>query len=112
MKQERVIDQSKLPENAHFLDGIGSCAWFSFGGLKEGGMLISRYNEYQELDFSGIYTLPEGFKPAEDFSFDYDCNCSLCHIVQKDKRFKVTLIKPCKIDERENTSSSQMVHLA
>ena len=101
---------NKLPEHAQLLDGIGSRAWFSYDGVHPKGIIISRYNEKQEKDFQGVFTIPKELKPDAHFTFDYDCNCAFCHVVQDGKRYRIELVKEVQGDDE--TSSSQMAHSA
>jgi len=106
MKKPQALTGDKLPESAQLLKGIGSSAWFDYVKRTPEGLLISRYNEQQELDFQGIFAIPKGFDPDTSFSFDYDCNCLYCHVIQNDIRYKIELIKEAQ------TNSSQRVHSA
>jgi len=108
MKNPKALTGDKLPKEAQLLKGIGSSAWFHYVKRTPQGLLISRYNEQQDIDFQGIFGIPEGFDPEASFSFDYDCNCLYCHVIQKDIRYKMELVKEAQI----TTSSSQRVHSA
>ena len=108
MYKRQAITGGNLPKEAQLLSGIGSSAWFHYVKKEQDGIVISRYNEQQLLDFQGVFTIPEGFDPTQTFSFDYDCNCSFCYVLQGGERYKITLVREVKPE----ISSSQMVHSA
>lgn len=88
LQQERR--RLSLPENAQFLDGIGSQAWFYLDPkpLGTGIFRICRYNPFGELDYEGVYSSDQ-FDVSRPYRFIYDSNCSYCHIWQGGKKIKL-----------------------
>lgn len=88
--------QKKLIIPCHFLtlEGVGSSAHFEFitnEVLPKNHFRIKRYNEQLEEDFDGVYFSNE-FNSCISFDIVYDSHCAYCHILQKDKKIKLTLV--------------------
>ncbi len=101
-------DEANLPDNVHFLEGTGSCAYFHLEPLSETKGIVRRYTEFGKQDFEGIATLPSGFSITKEYTFVYDSNCSYCTIAQGDSFFRLELIA----QEQTALSSRQKVHSA
>lgn len=84
-----VVNQ--LPENAHFLSGTGSSAYFHLDVTSDTKGVVRRYTEFGELDFEGTTRIPQAFSPAETYNFMYDSNCAYCTIEQSGLRFRLEL---------------------
>ncbi len=82
-------------KNACFLSGIGSSAYFTLNNYSEESVFeITRYTEYGELDFRGLFKVRESyFDISEEYRFVYDSNCKYCHIEQKGQKIRFDLIK-------------------
>jgi len=105
--QARLLPE--LPINAQKLSGTGSNAWFELVSerLSNDFFRIKRYNDYYELDFDGVYKASAYFNPSEIFEFTYDSNCAYCHILQNDKKIRLT-----KVAAYKDFNSLQKVHSA
>lgn len=91
-KKKRAIP--KHLENAHFLSGIGSGAYFMLSDSAEQALYeIRRYTEYGEEDFAGFFRAIGNFDSAEQYSFVYDSHCKYCHVEQFGKRIRLDLVK-------------------
>lgn len=76
-------------ENATWLGGIASGAWFKIEDkINTETYKISRHNALGKKDFEGLFIIKEpDFKPLEDYLFIHPTNCEEAHIQQKDKTF-------------------------
>ncbi|MDH7445092.1 DUF6695 family protein [Aquimarina sp. 2201CG14-23] len=96
-----------LPEylkEAHFLDGIGSSAYFTIKevALQEGFFEIRRYTEYGDEDFRGVFKPRSPFDYSKEHKFVYDSHCSYCHIEQEGKRIRFDLVKRINSEQKEH----------
>jgi len=83
-----------LPKNAQKLTGIGSSAWFSLSieeQLPFNYYRIKRFNESHELDFDGVFFSNE-FNLNKPYVFVYDSHCKYCHMIQGNRKIKLTVI--------------------
>jgi len=87
------ITKQELPENAQFLDGTGSAAYFHLESTGDGNAIVRRFTEFGELDFEGTATLPNDFSTSDPFEFIYDSNCLFCTIRQGESIFRLELKK-------------------
>ncbi len=78
-------------ENAHFLEGIGSSAYFTLEESCEKNVFeIKRYTECGKEDFNGLFEVVEGnFDASKTYRFIYDSNCKYCHLEQSGKKIKL-----------------------
>jgi len=95
IKNDHIVNPSGALENAYFLSGIGSSAYFALSNHKqENTFEIRRYTEYGEEDFRGVFKVSEGvFDSSKEYVFVYDSNCNYCHVEQHGKKVKFELIK-------------------
>ncbi|MBL0683395.1 DUF6695 family protein [Aquimarina mytili] len=82
-------------KDAHFLEGIGSGAYFTITPSEEKELyIITRYTDYGDMDFKGLFiTSEQSFTIVEEYSFVYDSNCKYCHIEQHGKKIRFDLVK-------------------
>lgn len=80
--------------NAHFLNGIGSGAYFSFGVPKNGFYEIIRYTTCGKEDFRGYFVEKEGFFDLTmPYRFIHDSNCKYCHVLQDNKKIRFDIVE-------------------
>ncbi len=96
--ETNVHDKGKVNvsiENAHFLHGIGSSAYFTLHeSCEENVFVVKRYTECGKQDFSGSFiALSDGFDSAKKYKFVYDSNCKYCHVEQDGKKIRLESIK-------------------
>jgi hypothetical protein len=91
-KEKKLLPD--LPKNAQELFGVGSSAWFELlpGELPLNHFRIRRYNELNLVDFDGVYEVNEPFNETLPYSFTYDSNCEVCHIMQFHKKIKFSVV--------------------
>lgn len=82
-------------QDAHFLTGIGSSAYFVLYDALENGLYhIERYTEYGEKDFAGLFEEKTGFFTlSKPYKFVYDSNCKYCHINQGNEKIRFDLVQ-------------------
>ncbi len=81
-------------QQADFLTGIGSCAYFKLeDSSKEGLYTITRYTEQGICDFKGLFKPKNAFNPKGEYHFVYDSNCKYCHIEQQGVTIRFDLIE-------------------
>lgn len=70
-------------KDLHYLEGIGSSAYFSLEKNNTGEYIINRLDKNGIHDFRDIF-IPEdnSFNIERDYKFIYDSNCDHCHILQ------------------------------
>ncbi len=86
----------KVPKNAHYLEGIGSGAFFTLHDehTSLGAYRIKRYAEDGVKDFEGVFKVSDfSFDSSLPFQFVYDSNCNYCHVEQLKKIFRFDLVK-------------------
>ncbi len=94
IKNNHVVNPSGVMNNAHFLSGIGSSAYFVLNDHeKENVYEIRRYTEYGEEDFRGFFEVKGAFAISQEYAFVYDSNCKYCHVQQNGKRIRFELIE-------------------
>lgn len=81
-------------DKAHFLSGTGSSAYFVLEEyLEENVFEITRYTEYGEKDFKGLFVAKESrLNPKQEYRFVYDSNCLYCHIEQNGNKIRLEQI--------------------
>lgn len=91
-KEKKLLPD--LPKNAQELFGAGSSAWFELlpGELPLNHFRIRRYNELNLVDFDGVYEVNEPFDETLPYSFTYDSNCEVCHVMQSHKKIKFLVV--------------------
>lgn len=99
----------EIPNNAQFLDGTGSGAWFQLISALGNEAIVRRYTETGELDFEGTTLLPESFSMNLEYKFVYDSNCLFCTVEQDGVLFRLDLIRK---ESAEEFNLKQKVHSA
>ncbi len=93
-KSNHIINPKGFLKNAHFLSGIGSSAYFTLNkSLEKDIFKISRYTEYGEEDFKGLFVVVDSFDITKNYYFVYDSNCKYCHVEQNGKKIRFELVK-------------------
>jgi len=89
-KKETAV-LSELPKTAQKLTGIGSNAWFELFPEELPGKhhRIRRYNDLHEIDYDGVYQVPDDFDASKPFVFTYDSHCEYCHVIQEQRKIKL-----------------------
>ncbi|MBP2834072.1 hypothetical protein J8281_17885 [Aquimarina sp. U1-2] len=90
------IDQPKeFLQNAQFLSGTGSSAYFTLDATQEKQIVkITRYTQYGVQDFKGFFRVENAsFDASKAFRFVYDSNCQYCHVAQKGQKIRMDLVK-------------------
>ncbi len=95
MMNNHVVNPKGFLKNAHFLDGIGSSAYFVMNSCDFDDDLyeIIRYTECGEKDFKGLFSANSRFDITKEFSFVYDSNCKYCHVEQDGDTIRFDLVK-------------------
>ncbi len=90
-----VVSPNGFLKNAHFLSGIGSSAYFALNSSsKENLFEITRYTEYGEQDFKGLFEADASyFDISKEYRFVYDSNCKYCHVEQEKQIIRFDLVK-------------------
>ncbi|WP_109299806.1 DUF6695 family protein [Aquimarina sp. AU474] len=94
MTNNHVVSPQGFLKNAHFLDGIGSSAYFVMNSHESSQNLfeITRYTECGEEDFKGVFSVKsKHFDIEKDYSFVYDSNCKYCHVEQEGNKIRFDL---------------------
>ncbi|WP_459210635.1 DUF6695 family protein [Aquimarina rhabdastrellae] len=89
-------DIKTIPDDAYFLSGTGSSAYFRMEATeKTDEFIVYRYTACFTEDFRGIFKIESAskFEYNEPYKFTYDSNCSFCHIVQNEEKFRLECIK-------------------
>lgn len=107
-QREEEVTKQELPENAQFLDGTGSCAYFHLESTVVNEAIIRRYTEFGELDFQGTTRLPDTFSVSDPYQFIYDSNCLFCTVKQGETIFRLELTKT----DDQAVNLEQRVHSA
>ncbi len=79
-----------LAENAQWLSGVGSGAWFEIEKLPAITYCyrIRRISPYGDIDVDGIFKVNNpAFDLQQPYEFIHDSNCSYCNILQNDTVF-------------------------
>ncbi|KAA1245607.1 DUF6695 family protein [Aquimarina sp. RZ0] len=99
-KNAGIINKQKATapkhlENACFLSGIGSSAYFTIKKNATDTSLfeIRRYTEYGDEDFVGLFRAMSMFDISKEYKFVYDSHCRYCHVRQFGKIIKFDLVK-------------------
>ena len=80
-----------IPDGAQWLGGIGAGSWF-FLLKKSTYYQIKRFSAYGNLECKGLFVVDDNsFRIEESFEFTYLSHCSLCTVLQNDKKFKFSL---------------------
>ena len=90
-----ILGDSELNiKDAHFLQGIGSSAYFTLEKSSDKHIYeIKRYTACGKQDFSGLFEVVEGnFDSSKAFRFAYDSNCKYCHLELSGKKIKLERI--------------------
>ncbi|GGX21818.1 DUF6695 family protein [Aquimarina muelleri] len=97
-KKDIIKKQQKKIEKSSFLSGTGSSAYFKLEeSLKKNVFKITRFTEYGEEDFKGLFAAKESeFDPKQEYNFIYDSNCFYCHVEQNGSKIKLEKIKLIK----------------
>ncbi len=106
------VEAVTVPEDAQFLDGIGSSAWFHLEIISNKKAVVRRYTDTGILDFEGVTQLPENFSVSLPYKFVYDSNCVFCTIEQDGKTFVLQLEKRESSEKKSLANSTQRVHSA
>lgn len=94
VKKKKPNVLSSFLENAHFLSGIGSSAYFTIKPSQEQPLMeISRYTEEGEEDFRGLFETVSKFDILKKYRFVYDSHCQYCHIEQLGEIIKFEVVK-------------------
>ncbi len=97
---------TEIPDHlkeAHFLEGIGSGAYFMLKKTQKNATVeISRYTEYGTEDFRGLFSTDQEFDLTEKYEFVYDSHCKYCHIKQQGRTLKFDLIKRINLEQKEH----------
>lgn len=90
-KTGNVKKQSNNLDRAHFLSGTGSSAYFILKeSLEEDVFEITRYTEYGEEDFKGLFVAKETkLNPRQEYRFIYDSNCLYCYVEQNGNKIRL-----------------------
>lgn len=90
-KTGNVKKQSNNLDRAHFLSGTGSSAYFILKeSLEEDVFEITRYTEYGEEDFKGLFVSKENkLNPRQEYRFIYDSNCRYCYVEQNGNKIRL-----------------------
>lgn len=90
-KTSNVKKQSNNLDRAHFLSGTGSSAYFILKeSLEEDVFEITRYTEYGEEDFKGLFVAKETkLNPRQEYRFIYDSNCLYCYVEQNGNKIRL-----------------------
>ena len=81
-------------QNACFLSGIGSSAFFKIDQSLESQLFeICRYTEYGEEDFRGLFETKQLFDITKKYRFVYDSNCNYCTIEQNGRKIRFNLVR-------------------
>jgi hypothetical protein len=80
-----------FPENATWLGGIGSGAWFQIKGKEHlDTYKIARYTASGQKDFEGTFKfVEEGFDATQKYQFVHPTNCVEAFILQNGKNFRL-----------------------
>ncbi len=94
-EEKDVVTLPEHIQNAHFLSGIGSSAYFTLHKSIEDVLFeIRRYTEYGEEDFRGLFESKESsFDITKPYNFVYDSNCKYCHVEQHGKKVRFDLVE-------------------
>ena len=80
-----------IPKGAQWLGGIGAGSWFCLSKESK-DYLIKRFSPYGKLECEGFFVVDDNsFRIDESFEFTYLSHCSLCTVLQNDKKFKFSL---------------------
>ncbi|MHA7059906.1 DUF6695 family protein [Aquimarina sp. M1] len=90
---KEVVIPSFLKE-AHFLSGIGSGAYFILKRSSQESLFeITRFTEFGNEDFKGLFETESNFIETKKYRFVYDSHCKYCHVEQDDKVIRFDLVK-------------------
>tara|TARA_B100000900_G_scaffold129543_1_gene109558 strand:+ start:4417 stop:4701 length:285 start_codon:yes stop_codon:yes gene_type:complete len=80
-----------IPNEAQWLGGIGAGSWFVL--IKESNKYcIQRYSSKGILECEGTFNVNDSsFNINETYAFTYLSHCSLCTVIQKNKKYKFTI---------------------
>ena len=80
-----------IPKGAQWLGGIGAGSWFCLSKESK-DYQIKRFSPYGKLECEGMFVVDDNsFRIEESFEFTYLSHCSLCTVLQNDKKFKFSL---------------------
>ncbi|MEM6724031.1 MAG: DUF6695 family protein [Bacteroidota bacterium] len=80
---------ASLPDNAQWVNGMGSGHWFSLHEFLGDAALIARYAHDGRQDCLGRYTLQQsGFNPGSDYTFIHDSHAYLATLEQGDQHYQ------------------------
>ncbi|MFD2564485.1 DUF6695 family protein [Aquimarina rubra] len=86
-----------LPEflqEAHFLSGTGSGAYFILKKSSQETLFeITRFTEYGNEDFKGLFETKSTFVDTKRYRFVYDSHCKYCHVEQEGNIIRFDLVK-------------------
>ncbi len=90
-KTSNIKKQNNNLDRAHFLSGTGSSAYFILKeSLEEDVFEITRYTEYGEEDFKGLFVAKETkLNPRQEYRFIYDSNCLYCYVEQNGNKIRL-----------------------
>lgn len=101
--------KNKVPENATFLDGTGSRAWFCLEAFNaKDTFIVSRYNSLGIMDFKGVFKSSRNLDLATPYKFIYNSNCLYCTIIQNDKMIVLNRIEILDLDEASSEQKSRL----
>ncbi|WP_299604639.1 DUF6695 family protein [uncultured Aquimarina sp.] len=103
MEYSTNIELPNSLENAHYLSGIGSSAYFTIKKSSEVSMFeISRYTEHGIEDFRGVFKSSTVFSLTKEYKFVYDSNCKYCHVEQEGNTIRFDLVKKLNLKQKEH----------
>lgn len=77
-----------LPEDLHWLGGIGAGTWFHLSTEHvdvDGGCRIRRFSPEGVCECDRIFQTEEKFDVSKPFEFTYISTCKSCNIIQEDR---------------------------
>ena len=82
---------NSIPQEAQWLGGIGAGSWFIL--IKDSNKYrIKRYSPKGILECEGIFNINDSsFNIKESYVFTYLSHCSLCTVIQNNKKYKFTI---------------------
>lgn len=79
-----------LPDNAHWLGGVGEGAWYTLEpNGKEGYYTICRFTERGELEYRHVFYTPEDFDAGLPYEIVYDSHLLFTTVQQHGRRIRL-----------------------
>ena len=103
MKKKKMMVLQEYLKDADLLSGIGSSAYFLIKKSSQQSVFeISRYTEYGEEDFRGLFKPQSNFVYTKEYKFIYDSNCKFCTIEQGGEKIRFDLVEKLSLEQKEH----------